>query len=111
MADTVVRAQCGCHQQGSICPNTCGCCTQHVAPEIKLTPQEQQCACCHLDSCGEELFCVRVSIPNHVFSSGCCQKETIVPEEKEIHVAPEICDQPACPCDAMQTSTCPCASH
>lgn len=75
-----------------MCPNTCGCCAAkptHVTPEIKV-PQNK-CNCCHLDKCG------------------CCKKPaTVAPEEKKVHVAPEIVDKPKCPC--VNQPKCACAA-
>eukprot|EP00178_Gracilaria_changii_P026118 TRINITY_DN80287_c0_g1_i1.p2 TRINITY_DN80287_c0_g1~~TRINITY_DN80287_c0_g1_i1.p2 ORF type:complete len:197 (+),score=25.31 TRINITY_DN80287_c0_g1_i1:39-593(+) len=81
--------KCGCQPTAGMCPNTCGCCATHVAPEIK---QENTCNCCHLDACG------------------CCKKETVAPEQRDSHVAPEIREKPACPCAAQKISPCPCAA-
>ena len=87
---------CGCTPTcfpNCMCPNTCGCCAAaltHITPEIVLAPSlaaafsgaatVNGCNCCHLNTCG------------------CCAMQSIAPEEKVVHVAPEVKATPVCPC-------------
>jgi hypothetical protein len=92
-------ATCGCTPTcfpNCMCPNTCGCCAAqltHITPEIvipapALVGAVGACNCCHLNTCG------------------CCKLETIAPEEKVVHVAPEVKVTPACPCAGQLQCAC-----